>query len=54
MKNTFLGSFLHPVLEHFFMYENNIVPSGAKVLDVFAPPREEYRQAGSGFATAEA
>ena len=29
-------------------------PSGATVLDVFAPPREEYRQAGSGFATAEA
>ena len=28
-------------------------PSGAKVLDVFAPPREEYRQAGSGFGTAE-
>jgi quercetin dioxygenase-like cupin family protein len=29
-------------------------PAGAKVLDVFAPPREEYRQAGSGFATEEA
>ena len=29
-------------------------PSGATVLDVFAPPREEYRQAGSGFATAKA
>jgi quercetin dioxygenase-like cupin family protein len=29
-------------------------PSGAKVLDVFAPPREEYRKAGSGFGTAEA
>jgi len=29
-------------------------PSGATVLDVFAPPREEYRKAGSGFATAEA
>jgi len=29
-------------------------PSGATVLDVFAPPREEYRQAGSGFGTAEA
>ena len=29
-------------------------PSGATVLDVFAPPREEYRRAGSGFATAEA
>lgn len=25
-------------------------PEGAKVLDVFAPPREAYRQAGSGFA----
>jgi quercetin dioxygenase-like cupin family protein len=29
-------------------------PSGAKVLDVFAPPREEYRKAGSGFGTADA
>ncbi len=29
-------------------------PSGATVLDVFAPPREEYRQTGSGFATEEA
>ncbi len=29
-------------------------PSGATVLDVFAPPREEYRKAGSGFGTAEA
>ena len=28
-------------------------PSGATVLDVFAPPREEYRQAGSGFGNAE-
>ena len=28
-------------------------PSGAKVLDVFAPPREEYRKAGSGFGSAE-
>jgi quercetin dioxygenase-like cupin family protein len=28
-------------------------PSGAKVLDIFAPPREEYRKAGSGFGTAE-
>lgn len=28
-------------------------PEGAKVLDVFAPPRAEYRKAGSGFATAE-
>lgn len=26
-------------------------PDGAKVLDVFAPPREAYRKAGSGFAT---
>jgi quercetin dioxygenase-like cupin family protein len=24
-------------------------PDGARVLDVFAPPREEYRTAGSGF-----
>ena len=24
-------------------------PDGATVLDVFAPPREEYRKAGSGF-----
>ena len=29
-------------------------PSGAKVLGVFAPPREEYRKAGSGFGTTEA
>jgi len=29
-------------------------PDGAVVLDVFAPPREEYRKAGSGFGTAEA
>ena len=28
-------------------------PKGAKVLDVFAPPRAEYRQAGSGFGDAE-
>ncbi len=28
-------------------------PSGAQVLDVFAPPREEYRKAGSGFGAAE-
>lgn len=26
-------------------------PDGARVLDVFAPPREAYRQSGSGFAT---
>ncbi len=25
-------------------------PEGAKVLDVFAPPREAYRSSGSGFA----
>lgn len=24
-------------------------PNGARVLDVFAPPRDEYRKAGSGF-----
>lgn len=24
-------------------------PDGAKVLDIFAPPREDYRKAGSGF-----
>ena len=27
-------------------------PDGAKVLDVFSPPREEYRKAGSGFGGA--
>lgn len=26
-------------------------PSGAVVLDVFSPPREEYRRPGSGFGT---
>lgn len=26
-------------------------PEGAKILDVFSPPREEYRKAGSGFGT---
>lgn len=26
-------------------------PSGAVVLDVFSPPREEYRKPGSGFGT---
>lgn len=26
-------------------------PEGAKVLDIFAPPREAYRKAGSGFGT---
>ena len=25
-------------------------PDGAKVLDIFAPPREAYRKSGSGFA----
>ena len=28
-------------------------PAGAKVLDIFAPPREEYRKSGSGFGDAE-
>lgn len=28
-------------------------PDGASVLDVFAPPRDEYRKAGSGFGGAE-
>ena len=27
-------------------------PDGAKVLDVFSPPRDEYRKAGSGFGGA--
>ena len=26
-------------------------PEGALILDVFAPPREEYRKTGSGFGT---
>ena len=26
---------------------------GATILDVFSPPREEYRKAGSGFGTVE-
>ncbi len=25
-------------------------PQGAKILDVFAPPREDYKKAGKGFA----
>jgi quercetin dioxygenase-like cupin family protein len=28
-------------------------PDGATVYDVFAPPREEYKKAGSGFGNAE-
>ncbi len=28
-------------------------PDGAVILDVFAPPRDEYRSAGSGFAASE-
>jgi quercetin dioxygenase-like cupin family protein len=28
-------------------------PDGATVFDVFAPPREEYKKAGSGFGGAE-
>ncbi|HSM42996.1 MAG TPA: cupin domain-containing protein, partial [Afifellaceae bacterium] len=26
-------------------------PDGARVLDIFSPPRAEYRKAGSGFGT---
>ncbi len=26
-------------------------PQGARVLDIFRPPRDEYRKAGSGFGT---
>lgn len=26
-------------------------PDGAVVLDIFSPPRDEYRQAGSGFGS---
>ena len=28
-------------------------PDGATVFDVFAPPREDYKKAGSGFGNAE-
>ncbi len=28
-------------------------PDGAKVIDVFAPPRDDYRTAGSGFGAAK-
>lgn len=28
-------------------------PEGCRVLDVFSPPRPEYRKAGSGFGTSE-
>ena len=28
-------------------------PDGATVFDVFAPPREDYKKAGSGFGTTE-
>lgn len=27
-------------------------PDGAKIIDVFSPPRDDYRKAGSGFGTA--
>jgi hypothetical protein len=26
-------------------------PDGARVLDIFSPPRPEYKKAGSGFGT---
>jgi hypothetical protein len=26
-------------------------PEGARVLDIFSPPRPEYKKAGSGFGT---
>ncbi len=29
-------------------------PDGARLLDIFAPPRADYRQSGSGFGDAEA
>lgn len=28
-------------------------PEGAVILDIFSPPREEYRAAGSGFGTSD-
>ncbi len=31
------------------MHGVRVGPDGAKILDIFAPPREEYRNAGSGF-----
>ena len=34
-----------PDVEHGFIAG----PNGARVLDIFAPPREAYRKAGSGF-----
>ena len=27
-------------------------PNGARVLDIFSPPRDEYRQSGEGYGTA--
>lgn len=27
-------------------------PDGAKIIDVFSPPRDDYRKSGSGFGTA--
>ncbi|HAA93033.1 MAG TPA: cupin domain-containing protein [Rhodospirillaceae bacterium] len=29
-------------------------PEGATILDIFSPPRDEYRKAGSGFGTDDA
>jgi quercetin dioxygenase-like cupin family protein len=29
-------------------------PDGATILDIFSPPRDEYRKAGSGFGTEDA
>jgi quercetin dioxygenase-like cupin family protein len=28
-------------------------PEGAKIVDIFSPPREDYRQAGAGFGDAK-